>query len=45
VSQERKTIAVDKLLADRLAEISKEEGMTLFSLINEILVILFEKSK
>ncbi len=37
MSQERKTIAVNKELADRLAEIAKEEGMTLYSLINEVL--------
>ena len=34
---ERKTIAVNKEIAEKLAEIAKNEGMTLFSLINEIL--------
>ena len=36
-TQERKTIAVNKEIAERLAEIAKKEGMTLFSLINEVL--------
>lgn len=38
-SHERKTIAVDKDTAEKLADIAKKEGMTLFSLINEILEI------
>ncbi|MHA1299719.1 MAG: hypothetical protein ACTSO9_09810 [Candidatus Helarchaeota archaeon] len=37
MTQERKTIAVNKEIAAKLAEIAKKEGMTLFSLINEIL--------
>ena len=34
---ERKTIAVNKEIAEKLADLAKDEGMTLFSLINEIL--------
>ncbi|MHA1378248.1 MAG: hypothetical protein ACTSRG_07685 [Candidatus Helarchaeota archaeon] len=37
MTQERKTIAVNKEIAEKLAEIAKRDGMTLFSLINEIL--------
>ncbi|MHC1590521.1 MAG: hypothetical protein ACXQS8_00375 [Candidatus Helarchaeales archaeon] len=33
----RKTIAVDKDLADRLAQLAKEEGKTIFSIINELI--------
>ena len=37
MTHERKTIAVDKEIAEKLADISKSEGMTLYSLINEIM--------
>ena len=37
MTQERKTIAVNKEIAEKLADIAKTEGMTLFSLINETL--------
>lgn len=33
----RKTLAVDKELADKLAEIAKKEGKTIYSLINDLL--------
>ncbi len=37
ITQERKTIAINKELAEKLANIAKKEGVTLFSLINEAL--------
>ena len=33
----RKTIAVDKDLADKLAQLAKEEGKTIFSIINDLI--------
>ncbi|MHA1299720.1 MAG: hypothetical protein ACTSO9_09815 [Candidatus Helarchaeota archaeon] len=37
MTSERKTVAINKSIADKLSEIAKKEGMTLFSLINEVL--------
>ncbi|MFX1449277.1 MAG: hypothetical protein ACFFCM_00460 [Promethearchaeota archaeon] len=37
ITQERKTIAVNKEIAEKLINIAKKEGMTLISLINEVL--------
>ena len=34
---ERKTVAVDKVLAEKLSDIAKREGKTIFSLINELI--------
>ena len=37
MTQERKTVAVDKALAEKLADIAKREGKTIFSFINDLI--------
>ena len=45
MTQERKTVAVDKALAEKLSDIAKREGKTIFSFINDLIQAAIDSSE
>jgi len=45
LSKERKTVAVDKELAEKLSEVAKKEGKTIFSFINDLIKSAIDSSE
>ncbi|NHI91529.1 MAG: hypothetical protein EAX96_03430 [Candidatus Lokiarchaeota archaeon] len=45
MTQERKTVAVDKELAEKLSDIAKREGKTIFSYINDLIKSAIESAE
>ncbi len=45
MSKERKTVAVDKELAEKLSDVAKKEGKTIFSFINDLIKSAIDASE